>query len=54
MLDEVSQQVIVSRFIGGLSHKETAQSIGVNENNVRIIQYRALRNLNNLLREENE
>jgi RNA polymerase sigma-70 factor (ECF subfamily) len=54
MLDEVSQQVIVSRFIGGLSHKETAQSVGVNENNVRIIQYRALRKLNNLLREKND
>jgi RNA polymerase sigma-70 factor (ECF subfamily) len=54
MLDEVSQQVIVSRFIGGLSHKETAQSVGVNGNNARIIQYRALRKLNDLLGEENE
>jgi len=54
MLDEVSQQVIISRFISGLSHKETAQSVGINENNARIIQYRALRKLNDLLREENE
>jgi RNA polymerase sigma-70 factor (ECF subfamily) len=54
MLDDVSQQVIISRFFGGLSHKETAQSVGVNENNVRIIQYRALRKLNDLLSEKNE
>ena len=53
-LDEVSQQVIISRFIGGLSHKESAHSVGVNENHVRVIQYRALRKLNNILREENE
>lgn len=54
MLDEISRQVIMSRFFGGLSHKETAQSVGVNENNVRIIQYRALKKLNILLREQNE
>ncbi len=54
MLDEVSRHVVISRFIGGLSHKETAQSVGVNENNVRIIQYRALRKLNDLLREKND
>jgi len=54
MLDEISREVIMSRFFGGLSHKETAQLVGVNENNVRIIQYRALKKLNILLREQNE
>jgi len=53
-LDDTSQKVIVSRFTSDLSHKETALSIGISENNARIIQYRALRKLNDLLREENE
>ena len=53
-LDEISQRVIVSRFFGDLSHKETALSIGINENNVRVIQYRALKKIKDMLREENE
>lgn len=42
-LDETSQKVIVSRFISGLSHKETALSIGISDKNVRVIQYRVLK-----------
>ena len=53
-LDEVSQKVIMSRFFGGLSHKETALSIDVNENNVRVIQYRALKKIRDMLREDDE
>ncbi|MCD6577027.1 MAG: sigma-70 family RNA polymerase sigma factor [Anaerolineaceae bacterium] len=54
MLNEVMQQVIVSRFVSGLSHKEIAQSVGISESNARIIQYRTLRKLKALLEEENE
>ena len=53
-LDETSQKVIVSRFISGLSHRETALSIGISENNVRVIQYRALRKIGDMLREDDE
>lgn len=42
-LDEISQQVIFGRFFSGLSHRETAFSLGISEGNVRIIQYRALK-----------
>ncbi len=53
-LDEISQNVIVSRFFSDLSHKETALSIGISENNVRVIQYRALKRMRDMLREDNE
>jgi len=53
-LDETSQKVIVSRFISDLSHKETALSIGISENNVRVIQYRALKKIRDMLRENDE
>jgi len=53
-LDEISQKVIVSRFYGDLSHKETALSIGINVDIVRIIQYRALKKIKDMLREDNE
>ena len=53
-LDETSQKVIVSRFISDLSHKETALSIGISDKNVRVIQYRALRKLRDMLREHDE
>ena len=53
-LDETSQKVIMSRFINSLSHKETALSIGISENNVRVIQYRALKKIRDMLREDDE
>ena len=53
-LDEISQKVIISRFYGDLSHKETALSTGINVNNVRVIQYRALKKIKDMLREDNE
>jgi RNA polymerase sigma-70 factor, ECF subfamily len=43
------QQVITCRFISGLSHAETAEIMGLNINNLRVLQYRALRKLNSLL-----
>ncbi len=53
-LDEISQKVIVNRFYGELSHKETALSTGINVNNVRVIQYRALKKIKDMLREDDE
>ena len=53
-LDEISQKVIASRFFGDLSHKETALSTGINENNVRMIQHRALKKIKEILREDDE
>ena len=53
-LDETSQKVIASRFISDLSHRETALSIGISENNVRVIQYRALKKIRNMLGENGE
>ena len=53
-LDAVSQNVIACRFIGGLSHKETALSTGLSESNVRVIQYRALKKVRDLMGEDNE
>ena len=53
-LDETSQHVIISRFLAGLSHKEIAQTLGVSDGNVRIVQYRAIRKIREMLGEENE
>jgi len=53
-LDETSQHVIISRFLAGLSHKEIAQTLGVSDGNVRIVQYRAIRKIREMLGEKNE
>ncbi|HSM55117.1 MAG TPA: sigma-70 family RNA polymerase sigma factor [Candidatus Sulfomarinibacteraceae bacterium] len=44
-LNEVEQQVIILRFVEGLSHSEIAEIIGKSEGASRIIQHRALSNL---------
>ena len=36
------QNVFICRFINGLSHAETAQSLGLKEGHVRVLQHRAL------------
>jgi len=38
-------QVIILRFINRLSHKETADILGINEGHVRVLQHRALKKL---------
>jgi RNA polymerase sigma-70 factor (ECF subfamily) len=43
------QQVLVCRFVNGLSHAETAQVLGLKENHVRVLQYRALQEMRSLL-----
>ena len=51
-LEPTYQQVIVCRFINQLSHAETAEVLGLSENNIRIMQFRALKKLAALLKKE--
>lgn len=46
------QQVIVLRFLEGLSHAEVARIVGRSEGAVRVLQYRALEALRRLLDQE--
>lgn len=48
-LTEEEQQVIVLRFVDGLSHQEVAEVIGKSEGASRVIQHRALLTLNRYL-----
>ena len=51
-LDANLQQVIVCRFVSGLSHAETAQVMGIKEGYVRVLQLRALQKLRQMLEKE--
>jgi RNA polymerase sigma-70 factor (ECF subfamily) len=51
-LDATLQHVIVCRFIGGLSHAETAEVMGLKEGYVRVLQLRALQKLRQMLEKE--
>jgi RNA polymerase sigma-70 factor (ECF subfamily) len=53
-LDSNLQQVIVCRFINGLSHAETAQIMGIKEGHVRVLQLRALQKLRLMLEKNDE
>lgn len=48
-LEDTEQQVVILRFIEGLSHSEVANIIGKSEGASRIIQHRALLNLKALM-----
>jgi RNA polymerase sigma-70 factor (ECF subfamily) len=48
-LEDVEQEVIILRFVEGLSHREIASIIDKSEGASRVIQYRALSNLRHLL-----
>lgn len=49
LLDEISRNVLISRFIDGMKPREIARVYGVSEGNVRVIQYRALMKLRELM-----
>lgn len=51
-LDEKQKQVIIYRFVSGLSHNETADLMNLKEGNVRVLQHRALVALRSLLQKE--
>jgi len=53
-LDESSQMVISCRFIADMGHREIAHALGISEGHVRVLQYRALKKLKNILGENNE
>ena len=44
-LEPRQQQVLVCRFVSGLSHAETARVMDLAENHVRVLQFRALKAL---------
>jgi len=48
-LSDMEQDVIVLRFVEGLSHREVAQVIGKSESASRVIQHRALASLRKIL-----
>jgi RNA polymerase sigma-70 factor (ECF subfamily) len=50
-LPEMQRQVIALRFASGLSVRETAAALGKTENNVKVLQHKAISKLQKLLRE---
>jgi RNA polymerase sigma-70 factor (ECF subfamily) len=44
-LEDLEQQVLLLRFVEGLSHREIASIIGINQTTSRVIQHRALKAL---------
>lgn len=52
-LDPRSQKIIVLRFFQGKSHEEIAEWMGLSTGNVRVIQSRALRVMEEFLRNKN-
>lgn len=50
-LPEAQRQVIELRFGAGLSVRETAQALNKNENNVKVLQFKAMERLRKLLGE---
>ena len=53
-LEETAKNVIVLRFFNGLSHAETAEALNLNEGHVRVIQYRALKHLQAILKKDHD
>lgn len=50
-LDDLYRQVIILRFLNGFTYSEAAGALGITENYVRVIQFRALRKLREILEE---
>ena len=48
-LDETSRNILINRFIGGLSHRESADMLGLSENHVRVLQFRAIKKMRELM-----
>lgn len=46
------QQVVILRFVNQLSHAETGRILGKKEGHVRVLQYRALQKLRELLKKD--
>ncbi len=50
-LDETGREIITLRFLAGLRHQEVARILGLQEGHVRVLQYRALKQLRMILEE---
>ena len=48
------QQIITCRFISGMSHEETAKIMGINRGYLRVLQFRALKQLRTVLTRESD
>jgi RNA polymerase sigma-70 factor (ECF subfamily) len=53
-LDEQAQEVIVMRFINGLSHSEVGEALEIEPGHVRVIQHRALKKLKKIMSEKDD
>jgi RNA polymerase sigma-70 factor (ECF subfamily) len=53
-LDDLPRQVLVLRFYAELNPREITRILGISEGNVRVIQYRALKKMRDLMGEDDE
>ena len=53
-LDDVSRQVLVLRFYAEMGPKEIAKIMDISEGNVRVIQYRAIKKMRDLMGDDDE
>lgn len=53
-LDPRHQQVLLCRFVSGMSHAETAEVMKLKENHVRVLQYRALKEMRRRMAENSD
>jgi RNA polymerase sigma-70 factor (ECF subfamily) len=53
-LKPMFQQVLLCRFVSDMSHAETARTMGLREGHVRVLQYRALKEIRRLLEEDGD
>lgn len=51
MLSPEQQQIVIFRFIHGLTHDETSEIMGLKASYLRVLQYRALQKLREILKE---
>jgi len=49
-LKDVEQDVLIMRFVDEMTHNEVAKAIGKSEQATKVIQHRALKNLNKLIK----
>lgn len=53
-LKPILQQVLLCRFVSEMSHAETARTMGLREGHVRVLQYRALKEIRRLWAEDGD
>ncbi len=53
-LPDIYQEVIILRFINQVSHAEAAEIMNITESHVRVLQYRALKQMREMILEEDD